>query len=159
MPTAHLIHGYLGAGKTTLAKQLEDEFRAVRYSLDEWVVALYGDDPPGEHIPDYTRRVYTLINTQWPRVLSRGIDVILDFGFWTRQWRDDVRKLAEEVNATTRLYWVQCGDDTAWARLRARNNNTQGSLYVANDSFKTLRERFEPLGEDELSELVHIDSN
>lgn len=159
MPVAHLIYGYLGAGKTTLAKRLEDEFRAVRYSLDDWIVALYGNDPAGEHIPDYTRRVYTLINTQWPRVLAHRIDVILDFGFWTRQWRDDVRRLAQEVNATTRLYWVKCGDDTAWTRLRARNNNTQSSLYVADDSFKKLRERLEPLGDDEPFEIVHTDLN
>ena len=33
MATAHLIYGYLGAGKTTFAKKLERELPAIRFSL------------------------------------------------------------------------------------------------------------------------------
>jgi len=40
MPTAHLIHGYLGAGKTTFARQLERNIPAIRFSHDEWMVRL-----------------------------------------------------------------------------------------------------------------------
>jgi predicted kinase len=32
MRTAHLIHGYLGAGKTTFAKTLEKEAIAIRFT-------------------------------------------------------------------------------------------------------------------------------
>jgi hypothetical protein len=48
MPSAHLIYGYLGAGKTTFARQLERDIPAIRFSHDEWMVRLYGDDPPIE---------------------------------------------------------------------------------------------------------------
>jgi hypothetical protein len=37
MSTAHLIHGFLGAWKTTFAKKLEAELGAVRFSQDEWM--------------------------------------------------------------------------------------------------------------------------
>jgi tRNA uridine 5-carbamoylmethylation protein Kti12 len=43
MATAHLIHGFLGAGKTTFARQLERELRAIRFSQDEWMANLNGD--------------------------------------------------------------------------------------------------------------------
>ena len=60
MPTAHLIHGYLGAGKTTFARQLERDIPAIRFSHDEWMVRLYGDDPPIERsrffIGEFTNR-------------------------------------------------------------------------------------------------------
>jgi predicted kinase len=46
MPTVHLIHGYLGTGKTTLAKQLAEEVNGVRFNSDEWMVRLHGEDPP-----------------------------------------------------------------------------------------------------------------
>jgi predicted kinase len=46
MPTVHLIHGYLGTGKTTRAKKLAEEVKGVRFNPDEWMVRLYGDDPP-----------------------------------------------------------------------------------------------------------------
>jgi len=35
MSAAHLIHGYLGAGKTTFARQLERDIPAIRFSHDE----------------------------------------------------------------------------------------------------------------------------
>jgi predicted kinase len=40
--TAFLIHGYLGAGKATLARRLEVEQAAIRFTHDEWMRSLYG---------------------------------------------------------------------------------------------------------------------
>jgi AAA domain len=44
MTTAHRIHGFLGVGKTTLARQLEQRIPAIRFSHDEWMARLYGFD-------------------------------------------------------------------------------------------------------------------
>jgi hypothetical protein len=44
MATAHLIYGYIGSGKTTVAKRLEAELPAIRFTSDEWVAAMYSDD-------------------------------------------------------------------------------------------------------------------
>jgi predicted kinase len=52
MPTVHMIHGYLGAGKTTFARRLEQELPAIRFTHDEWMARLYGIDPPVEHFAD-----------------------------------------------------------------------------------------------------------
>ena len=81
MPTAHLIHGYLGAGKTTFARRLERNIPAIRFSHDEWMVRFYGNDPPIEHFADYCRRVYEQMEEIWPRCLELGLNVVLDFGF------------------------------------------------------------------------------
>jgi predicted kinase len=55
--TAFLIHGYLGAGKTTLARRLEVEQAAIRFTHDEWMRSLYGDDPPETRLSEYAKRV------------------------------------------------------------------------------------------------------
>jgi predicted kinase len=70
MPTAHLIHGYLGAGKTTFARQLERDIPAIRFSHDEWMTRLYGDDPPVEHFADFYQRVSEQMEEVWPRCLE-----------------------------------------------------------------------------------------
>jgi predicted kinase len=59
-----LIHGYLGAGKTTFARQLERTIPAIRLSHDEWMVRLYGDNPPIEHFADFYGRHPQMISAK-----------------------------------------------------------------------------------------------
>jgi len=83
MATAHLIHGFLGVGKTTLARQLERSIPVIRFSHDEWMARLYGDDPPVEHFGELYRRVCQQVEEVWPRCLELGLNVVLEFSFWT----------------------------------------------------------------------------
>lgn len=80
MPTAHLIHGCIGAGKTTFARRLEEELPAIRISHDEWMAHLCGDDPPVDQFPVFRQQVSTLIDKQWKRCVELGLDVVLDLG-------------------------------------------------------------------------------
>jgi DNA polymerase III delta prime subunit len=70
MPTAHLVHGFPGVGKTTFAKQLERRLLAVRFSHDEWMVRFFGIDPPADLFPVQSRRVTDQIRLLWPRCLD-----------------------------------------------------------------------------------------
>ena len=103
MPTAHLIHGYLGAGKTTFARRLERNIPAIRFSHDEWMVRFYGNDPPIEHFAEFYRRVSEQTEEVWSRCLELGLDVVLDFGFWTRRERDATREKILAIGAQARL--------------------------------------------------------
>jgi hypothetical protein len=44
--TAHLIYGPTAAGKSTYARKLAAEAHGVRFSIDEWMHALFGADVP-----------------------------------------------------------------------------------------------------------------
>jgi predicted kinase len=155
--TAHLIHGFLGAGKTTFALELSQRTGALRYSPDELMVERHGHDPPERHFQAYLDAVYAEINDAWPRALAAGRDVILDFGFWTRAWRDAARKRAGAVGAGVRLYCVRCSETTARERCRRRNLDPGKSLFIADHTFDILKKRFEPLAPDEPHELVVTD--
>ena len=62
MATLHLLHGPVGSGKTTFARQLERKIRAVRFTPDEWMIRLYGDRPPVETFQETLDRLYELIS-------------------------------------------------------------------------------------------------
>ena len=80
-PKALLIHGYLGTGKTTLAKRLEVEERALRFTHDDWIAQLYGRDPREEDFREYAGRVSGIIEGIWPRCRpSSGACEMLNFG-------------------------------------------------------------------------------
>jgi predicted kinase len=149
MATAHLIHGFLSAGKTTFARQLERELSAIRFSQDEWMAHLYGTDPPADEFPIFFRRISELIVRLWPRCLELGIDVILDLNFWSREERDETRATASALGASTTLYCLACTDEEAWHRIEYRNRNLSGDLFISRETFEALKARFEPLSNDE----------
>ena len=157
MPTVHLIHGYLGAGKTTFAKKLAEDVKGVRFNPDEWMARLYGEDPPAEQFAERLERVFALLDDQWVRVVRCGVDVILDYGFWTRASRDAARQRAAAAGAACRLYSLQCSDATARKRCQQRNAKLQGSLFIADNTFDVLKARLEPLQADEPHILINAD--
>lgn len=157
MATAHLIHGYIGAGKTTFARELATRLLAVRFSSDEWIARLYAEDE--SRIADFgvlLDRVEAVQQPVWCRCLQLGVDVVLDQGFWARSKRDRVRELAAGIGADTKLYHVQCADSVAWQRVERRNADLQGSIRMSRETFDSLRSRLEPLGPDEPHEALPL---
>jgi predicted kinase len=158
MPTLHMIYGFVGAGKTTFAKKLESTLPAVRFTQDEWMNRLYGDNPPLEHFAEYYKQVEELIWVYASRLLELNQDVILDAGFWSRRSRDDARARARAIGAETRLYFLDAPESVLLERVRKRNENLQGSLYIDDHAFELFKTRLEPLGQDEehilLNEIV-----
>lgn len=148
-PIAFLLHGFLGSGKTTLAKQLEHEHSALRFTHDEWMSRLYGNDPPEADFSEYARGVFSVMETMWRRCLDLKTNVILDFGFWSRAERDRVRSLVGAHGGVPTLYSLSCPDDLAWARIEQRNAHLAGNLYIAPNTFHLLKSRFEVLEPDE----------
>jgi predicted kinase len=102
MATLHLLCGLPGSGKTTLAKELEKQYAALRLTSDEWMERIVGDG-----FNDEKKDVIEQIQAEVARrVLELGIDVILDFGVWSRKERDALRAEAKEVGAKTKLYFL-----------------------------------------------------
>ncbi|HUL52782.1 MAG TPA: ATP-binding protein [Opitutaceae bacterium] len=150
MATLHLIHGPVGSGKTTFARQLERQIRAVRFTPDEWMLVLYGDRGPEAAFHETLGRVFELIWEHAGRVLGTGTDVIMDCGFWSRASRDDARRRAAALGASYRLYALTCPADVARQRTLRRTAELAGrTLWINEPAIDGLNRRVEPLGPDE----------
>ncbi len=159
MPTAFLIYGHIGVGKTTVARQLEEQHTAVRFTSDEWVAALYG--PEEGSVTDFAHalsRVEGVMEPLWTRWLQAGVDVVLDLGFWSRAKRDHVREAVVRYGGTVDLVSVTCGREVAWARVDQRNGRLDGSsVQVSYETFDALRSEVEELAPDESYREVKTD--
>ena len=160
MAVAHLIHGFVGSGKTTYATKLERELPALRFSIDEWITQLYGQNPPSDKFDEYHRRATSVIWQVSTQALLLGQNVILDFGFWSRSSRDDARDRVEEVGAKSILYSVICSNDVMKARTLARTEKMpEGALYIDETMLEALHLRFEPVSADEPHNVIRTDED
>ena len=148
MPTLHLICGLPGSGKSTLARRLETEEGVFRLTSDEWMQALEAD---GYDVVARAR-VEAL---QWDlaqRLLARGMDVVLEAGFWTRLERDVCRAGAAVLGASSRLHYLNVPLAELKKRLAARNADLPtGSFVVDPDHLDDWLPLFEAPDTDELA--------
>ena len=119
-PTLLLMCGLPGAGKTTRARALERERRALRLTPDEWITALLGADPDPVRLDAYRDPVEALLWDVAERALGLGLNVILDFGFWSREEREACRARAARVGAATEVVYVDATLDVLQERLARR---------------------------------------
>jgi predicted kinase len=159
MATLHLLYGFTGAGKTTFARKLETELSALRFTPDEWIVQLYGNNPPAEHVLEYFERVTNLIWKLTMQLLCSDRDVILDFGFWSRISRDEARSKAQSADAKVKLYFISCTEETMRQRVLKRSTDLPiGALSIDEYAIQLFKKRFELLGEDESHIIVRSDA-
>ena len=152
-PAIHALHGFLGSGKTTFARTLERDLPAIRFSSDEWMVMLYGQDPPEELFDIYRFRVLAVMQATWTRALELGLSVVLDEGLWTRFERDELRVEAAALGVPFILYALHTPEAVARERIRRRNLEP-GSLHIAENTYDLFRPRFERLGPDETHVVI-----
>jgi predicted kinase len=151
MATAFLVYGHIGTGKTTVARQLEEQHGAVRFTSDEWITALYGSDEGSvSNFAEALRRVEVVMEPMWTRWLQADVDVVLDLGFWSREKRDRARDAVSRAGGTVELVSVVCNREVAWQRVEQRNDQLDGSsVQVSRESFDALRAEVEDLCPDE----------
>lgn len=146
VPRIYMIHGFIGVGKTTFSKRLEQETNAVRFSPDEWMVELYGENPSAERFKEYFEKIETVIWKIVRRCVSAGADVILDFGFWTRAGRDQCRHFAQEAGADVVMYSLNCPETVLRARVAKRTSEMpEGVLFINSQALDLFKNRFEPV--------------
>lgn len=142
MPTVHLISGPLGAGKTTLARRIASEQGALRFSLDEWVMQLFGSEAPEpmrfEWWAERCRRCRERIWSVCEDVLERELDVVLDFGLPHVAERREIREQALRAGASVQLHVITGAAELRWERVQGRNRARAETfaLVVTEEMFK-----------------------
>ena len=122
MPTVHLLCGLPASGKTTIARRLERDHQAVRFTLDEWMLTLFDDlTPYDDEYGVRADRVKELIWRTAERVLGVGRDVVLDWSQWNSEAREAARRRAVSLGAEPLLHYIDAPMSVVEGRLAERN--------------------------------------
>ena len=148
--------GKMGAGKSTLARDLARQKNAVLLVQDELLDALF----PGEiiDIPGFVKCSSRVRSARGPHVsalLSKGVSVVLDFPGNTKAQRVWFRELFERAHAGHELHFVDASDATCKRQLRERSAHLPaGTPWTTDAEFDAMTAYFQPPSEDERFHVV-----
>lgn len=114
--TLFIICGLPGSGKTTHSYSILAVHQAILLSPDEWLQEL------GRDLWDEEARA-GVESLQWSvakQMLEAGQSVIIDWGTWTRNERENLRSEAQSLGARVELHWLDQDVDVLWDRILRR---------------------------------------
>ena len=147
--TILLMHGYIGFGKTTIAKKFE-ELGYKRFTHDEYMSKLFGDHPTNEDfVVNYNKATQIILEEAFIEVKQKH-NIILDFGFWSRKDREEIWNIINnwKLDFNPSILWVNIECDINIARQRCinrDNNRKDGELWVPVEIFDMKLNKFEPM--------------
>ena len=125
MATVHFISGLPCSGKTTYSKALSSDVHGVHFSLDYWLITAFGAYSIGSVGHDeHVRRVLAcreLIRGSAAPLLVRGVDVVLDDGFFFRKHRRQHVRWAIEIGAEPKIHYLSAPVEVLKQRVEVRN--------------------------------------
>jgi predicted kinase len=85
------------------------------------------------------------------RALELGTNVVLDFGFWTREEREYYRLRAKQIGASSEVHYLDVPEDELLRRLEERNSRpSQESFIISEEAMKPWIAFFQKPTPDEL---------
>ncbi|MCP4321618.1 MAG: ATP-binding protein [Alteromonadales bacterium] len=121
MSKIYFICGFIGSGKTTYSKKLAVEKSAFRFSIDEWMIPLYGDHMEREVFNERLGTLQGLFKTSALQMLSLNVPVIFDFGFWTKYDRISILNWANEYGLDCEFIYIDASFEKCSERVIKRN--------------------------------------
>ena len=155
MSEIHLIHGFIGFGKTTLAKKLEKSLPAIRFTHDEIMLSKYGRNPNDFEIK--YNLVDDFIRQQTIKAIAQKQNVILDYGFWNKKSRKEIFAWSKKLTNDVFFHTIICDIEIAKLRTIKRTQNNKNELFIDENCFNERLKLFEPLTNDEPYPIIFHD--
>ena len=157
MAKVFLICGKICCGKTTHAQILCDENNAVLLSVDEITLALFGQHCGDKH-DEYVERTKKYLLNKSLELIENNINVVLDWGFWTKAERKSAKEFYKSRNIVCELHYIDISDEVWKSRLHKRNNavlaNETSAYYVDDNLAEKFASIFEVPSEEEINKIL-----
>ena len=138
--------GPAGSGKSTAARELEAS-GMTRLSFDEeaWRRGIR-EQPLADGV---RREIETALRHRLVELVSAGIDVVLDYSFWSRRMRRDYRELLRPLGVEPETIYLATPRDVVLARVAARDGAAANEVELSPEVAARYFDAFEAPTADE----------
>lgn len=151
MATLILICGLPGAGKTQLAKQMESSRQAFRLCPDEWIKAVVENESDKHELDRLREPVEALQWNTAQKLLTLGVTVVLENGFWTKEERTKLQSQAKALGVRVELHYLNVPKEQLWRRIANRNSDApEHAFRITRKEFDSWWPLFQVPDSDEL---------
>jgi predicted kinase len=138
--------GPAGSGKSTVARRLEAQ-GMVRLSFDQeaWRRGIQAMPLPAEVHDEIERE----LRARLMELVAAGVDVVLDFSFWSKRARLEYRDLLRPIGVVPETIYIATPRAVALERMRARGHEHGDDYALPDDVAAEYFDHFEPPTADE----------
>lgn len=149
--TLVFLSGKMAAGKSTISRNLANEYDAILLSEDEWLAALYPKEIESfEDYLKYSSRLKPVLKKHVQDILRSGVSVVMDFPANTRAQREWFMGIFAECNAPHRLVYIEASDETCLNQLKMRRKaQPERANFDTEAVFRQVTRYFQPPSADE----------
>jgi predicted kinase len=94
--------------------------------------------------PDLRDEIEADPRTRLLELVAAGVDVVLDFSFWSRRMRDDYRQLLAPTGTVPETIYLATDRETVLSRMRARRGRHCDDFVVDESLVARYFDQFEP---------------
>ena len=120
MAKVMLICGKIASGKSVYAEMLKKSENAVLLSVDELVLSALGNDLGDRH-DEITDRIQAYFFEKSLEIIAAGTNVLLDWGFWTKEKRRAARAFYESRGIGCEFHYIDTPHDVWLKNIELRN--------------------------------------
>lgn len=138
--------GPSGAGKTTYAKRLESAgMTRLSFDVEMWRRGISAAVLRAEDRAD----IEATLQQRLLILVAEGRDVVLDFSFWSRQMREDWRRLLRPAGVVLEIIYLATDRDAVLQRMRERRGDHSDDYTLDESTVARYFDHFEAPTPDE----------
>ena len=157
MAKVYILCGKICSGKSTYSQKLRKSQKAVILSVDDITLTLLGQNG-GDTLDVYVEKLEQYFFQKSVEIVETGINVILDWGFWTKAERDFAKEFYNSHGIEYEFHYISINDEEWYRRLDKRNNDVlekkSDAYYVDEGLAEKFKSIFEIPGKDEIDVWV-----
>ena len=157
MAKVYILCGKICSGKSTYSQQLRKDKKAVILSVDDITLTLLGQNG-GDTLDVYVEKLEQYFFQKSVEIVETGINVVLDWGFWTKTERDFAKQFYGSQGIEYEFHYISINDEEWYRRLEKRNKDVlekkSDAYYVDEGLAEKFKSIFEIPGKDEIDVWV-----